>query len=162
MALSSRRSLPQALALLLLVCPVFPCSCGHMSGALPIPTENVRPRRKKKKTYRTTQKGEGHSSPTKRMGNGSTQKGESHHTKGRGEDSTAKRRAAFPPPLGWFCRSPPPSMSGAAVLLLLLGSAAVSLSFLFGAVLFWSENQNYKGPVQKTHWRSRTSCRKFW
>ena len=22
--------------------------------------------------------------------------------------------------------------------------------------------QNYKGPVQKTHWRSRTSCRKFW
>ena len=25
-----------------------------------------------------------------------------------------------------------------------------------------SEDQNYKGPVQKTHWRSRTSCRKFW
>ena len=21
-----------------------------------------------------------------------------------------------------------------------------------------SEDQNYKGPVQKTHWRSRTSC----
>ena len=25
-----------------------------------------------------------------------------------------------------------------------------------------SEDQNYKGPVQKTQWRSRTSCRKFW
>ena len=25
-----------------------------------------------------------------------------------------------------------------------------------------SEDQNYKGPVQKTHWRSRTSCRKIW
>ena len=25
-----------------------------------------------------------------------------------------------------------------------------------------SEDQKYKGPVQKTHWRSRTSCRKFW
>ena len=25
-----------------------------------------------------------------------------------------------------------------------------------------SEDQNYKGPVQKTYWRSRTSCRKFW
>ena len=24
-----------------------------------------------------------------------------------------------------------------------------------------SEDQNYKGPVQKTHWRSRTSCRKI-
>ena len=24
------------------------------------------------------------------------------------------------------------------------------------------EDQNHKGPVQKTHWRSRTSCRKFW
>ena len=24
------------------------------------------------------------------------------------------------------------------------------------------EDKNYKGPVQKTHWRSRTSCRKFW
>ena len=24
------------------------------------------------------------------------------------------------------------------------------------------EDQNYKSPVQKTHWRSRTSCRKFW
>ena len=24
-----------------------------------------------------------------------------------------------------------------------------------------SEDQNYKGPVQKTQWRSRTSCRKF-
>ena len=23
------------------------------------------------------------------------------------------------------------------------------------------EDQNHKGPVQKTHWRSRTSCRKF-
>ena len=23
------------------------------------------------------------------------------------------------------------------------------------------EDLNYKGPVQKTHWRSRTSCRKF-
>ena len=22
--------------------------------------------------------------------------------------------------------------------------------------------KNHKGPVQKTHWRSRTSCRKFW
>ena len=25
-----------------------------------------------------------------------------------------------------------------------------------------SEDQNYKGPVQKTHWQSRTSCRKIW
>ena len=25
-----------------------------------------------------------------------------------------------------------------------------------------SEDQNYKGTVQKTQWRSRTSCRKFW
>ena len=25
-----------------------------------------------------------------------------------------------------------------------------------------SEDQNYKSPVQKTYWRSRTSCRKFW
>ena len=25
-----------------------------------------------------------------------------------------------------------------------------------------SEDQNYKGTVQKTHWRSRTSCRNFW
>ena len=24
------------------------------------------------------------------------------------------------------------------------------------------EDQNHKGPVQKTHWRSRTSCIKFW
>ena len=24
------------------------------------------------------------------------------------------------------------------------------------------EDQNYNGPVQKTQWRSRTSCRKFW
>ena len=24
------------------------------------------------------------------------------------------------------------------------------------------EDQHYKGPVQKTHWRSRTSCRTFW
>ena len=24
------------------------------------------------------------------------------------------------------------------------------------------EDQNYKGPVRKTHWRSRTSCRQFW
>ena len=24
------------------------------------------------------------------------------------------------------------------------------------------EDENHKGPVQKTHWRSRTSCRKFW
>ena len=24
------------------------------------------------------------------------------------------------------------------------------------------EDKNHKGPVQKTHWRSRTSCRKFW
>ena len=24
------------------------------------------------------------------------------------------------------------------------------------------EDQNYKSTVQKTHWRSRTSCRKFW
>ena len=24
------------------------------------------------------------------------------------------------------------------------------------------EDQNHKGPVQKTHWQSRTSCRKFW
>ena len=23
-------------------------------------------------------------------------------------------------------------------------------------------DQNHKGPVQKTHWRSRTSCRKIW
>ena len=25
-----------------------------------------------------------------------------------------------------------------------------------------SEDQNYRGPVQKTQWRSRTSCRKIW
>ena len=25
-----------------------------------------------------------------------------------------------------------------------------------------SEDQNYKGPVQKAQWRSRTSCRKIW
>ena len=25
-----------------------------------------------------------------------------------------------------------------------------------------SKDQNYKSPVQKTQWRSRTSCRKFW
>ena len=25
-----------------------------------------------------------------------------------------------------------------------------------------SEDKKYKGPVQKTHWRSRTSFRKFW
>ena len=25
-----------------------------------------------------------------------------------------------------------------------------------------SEDYNYKGPVQKTQWRSRTSCRNFW
>ena len=25
-----------------------------------------------------------------------------------------------------------------------------------------SEDQNYKGPVQKTQWRSRTSCRNCW
>ena len=24
------------------------------------------------------------------------------------------------------------------------------------------KDQNYKGPVQKTHWQSRISCRKFW
>ena len=24
------------------------------------------------------------------------------------------------------------------------------------------EDQNRKGPVQKTYWQSRTSCRKFW
>ena len=24
------------------------------------------------------------------------------------------------------------------------------------------EDQNHKGPVQKTHWRSRTSCSKCW
>ena len=24
------------------------------------------------------------------------------------------------------------------------------------------EDQNNKGPVQKTHWQSRASCRKFW
>ena len=24
------------------------------------------------------------------------------------------------------------------------------------------EDQNHKGPVQKTHWQSHTSCRKFW
>ena len=23
-------------------------------------------------------------------------------------------------------------------------------------------DQNFKGPLQKTQWRSRTSCRKFW
>ena len=26
---------------------------------------------------------------------------------------------------------------------------------------YLSEDQNHKLPVQKTHWRSRTSCRKF-
>ena len=25
-----------------------------------------------------------------------------------------------------------------------------------------SEDQHYKGTVQKVQWRSRTSCRKFW
>ena len=44
-----------------------------------------------------------------------------------------------------------------------LGKHSVSYSFPWRPKLRdLSEDQNYKGPMQKTQWRSRTSSRKIW
>ena len=43
-----------------------------------------------------------------------------------------------------------------------LQSLCVREVWIWVNTVYLPEDQNYKGPVQKTHWRSRTSCRKFW
>ena len=43
-----------------------------------------------------------------------------------------------------------------------LGKHSVKTHFLKTEIARSVKGPKLQGPVQKTHWRSRTSCRKFW